>query len=340
MAKPVVGYLGYDEANDRPTVKLTNGTRRLLTQDDATGGSVTEVDSPDGSIVVTNGTGPTVSVEANFGTGAGEVMEGNQAAGGDATGTLDNLTIPHLSFLDSEFWVPPASPSADDEEFTGGSLPSGWQLCDATNAAAATALGAPLTIFGATFNTSGAVRADYNVRRSWARVQPTNAAERFALSKALTPTSDAVFRGRVSVDLARGATGTFAGIMLATDNGGFPNLTTTSLGANGYVFFGFNAQNLIVQHRQAGATNNAASVTVGLQEWFRDQELILLKNGTTYAALVRTATATWYPAATFSFTPTVAHVGFMFTGNTGGGINNCHSVDYFRYQANTFNPLV
>lgn len=63
MARPVPGYLGYDVAADRPLVKLVAGTKRLLTEDDASGGTIESISSdPDSPIVVTDGSGPNTSL--------------------------------------------------------------------------------------------------------------------------------------------------------------------------------------------------------------------------------------------------------------------------------------
>lgn len=62
--KPVAGALGYNPDFDRPTVQLQSGVKRLLTEDDATGGggTVDEVTSGDGSVVITDPTGPSVDL--------------------------------------------------------------------------------------------------------------------------------------------------------------------------------------------------------------------------------------------------------------------------------------
>ena len=97
LAKPVSGYLGYDTDADRPTVLLRSGRKHLLTEDDSVG-SITEIDSPDGSVTVTNGTGPTVS-----------------------------LSVP--SPVLPAFWAHrTGSEVADSDEFTAGTIGSNWSL--------------------------------------------------------------------------------------------------------------------------------------------------------------------------------------------------------------------
>lgn len=62
MAKAITGLLSYDPTLDRPTVFLVSGEKRLLTEDDATGGSITSVATGSAAIDVTNPTGPAVVV--------------------------------------------------------------------------------------------------------------------------------------------------------------------------------------------------------------------------------------------------------------------------------------
>ncbi len=78
MAKPIPGWIGYDEVSDRPLVKLVGGTKRLLTEDDSGGGgSITSVDDDGASpaLVVTDPTGPLVTLgfdESQLENGGGQ----------------------------------------------------------------------------------------------------------------------------------------------------------------------------------------------------------------------------------------------------------------------------
>lgn len=265
MPKPVSGSIYYDSALDRPRVDLRSGSKRLLTEDDSTGGTLSDIDSPDGSLVITNPTGPTVSVEANFGTGANTVMEGNQSAGGDVSGTLSNLSVEALNTTGasvnvglavppvvgqvlvatdathvtwqtlnlSEFWAPPAVAHADSDEFLGNALSGSWTLSqwDSTGA------GGVWT----TFASAGAVDSTSSPAASTCRLTIANS--RLAFQPALN--FPACIRKQISVGndyrvsvrmrspipfagVNPGSPDVFCAFSICSDEGGIPDLQTNA----------------------------------------------------------------------------------------------------------------
>lgn len=142
---------------------------------------------------------------AAFGTTAGTFLQGNQAAGGDSSGTLNALVntqarglrettgpttltmgaVADLQLLvrsgstiigvdrdpSSEFWAAPATPHTNDREMV--TLPSGWALYKfvASLGVLTTPNASPINPIGS--NTSGVPRIEVTTKkRSWLQIQP------------------------------------------------------------------------------------------------------------------------------------------------------------------------
>lgn len=194
MARPVTGWLGYDVASDRPLVKLVAGTKKLLTEDDAGGGGgITTIDSPDGSITVTNPTGPTVSLSA--------------------------------SGASSEPWSKPTVADSRDEEFESTTLSGSW-IARQDNGTGLVTLtsGATLSYTVPAMNTM-LYRAHTDRRSSWISIQASSD-KSYYLLKPLTSwaTYDCVWTRFVhgAVGGSAGGSGTTRLVLMA-DNAGNPD---------------------------------------------------------------------------------------------------------------------
>ena len=161
MSKPAAGKIYYDSTADRPRVDLRVGSRKLLTEDDSTGGAVSDVTSGSSAIDITPTTGNVVvsldETELENGGGqeisiaglSGQAADGQRASALITTGadvvvsgaapgvagqvlTLTGATAaawqgaagdPHFFYH-----VAPASAHADSDEFTSASLNARWTV--------------------------------------------------------------------------------------------------------------------------------------------------------------------------------------------------------------------
>ena len=212
MAKPVSGYLGYDTDADRPTVKLRSGTKTLLTEDDATVGSITDVDSADGSIAATNPGGPSVdlavvntpalrttgsdvAVDAAAPPSAGQVLEATSA-------TAAEWRSPRYA---SEIWVPPArkgrSADSRDVEFDSTTLGS-WTLYEGTTARTFSSAAIDTTTNPAVNTGRYQLHTDNPHGDSWLRFQVAPSASTWLLTQPVTINSDDCVYTRLSTSYA------------------------------------------------------------------------------------------------------------------------------------------
>ena len=336
MAKPVSGALGYDKAADRPTVQLRSGVKRLKTEDDS-GGGITSITSTDTSVTITNPSGPvvdlsvaatgditavnagtgltgggtsgSVTLAADFGTGAGKVTEGNDSrlsdqrvasaldttgASVDVTGAAPGTTGQSLTLTDathatwqsspalSLYWVDDGSYHADSDDFTEATLNARWTAVN--HSALATAITPSGAINATTAPAASTMRFAGGYRGTLAQIQIGDGGIKRKIGAGSRPNTYQIRwrpRGNTSTGNALGVDYLY----FAPDNGSgtAPVITTAylrlSIGNGG-------ASNpcVIVQEFQGGTQSNAVEIPVG--PLAVDFELIVIQPTSGTGALV------------------------------------------------------
>jgi hypothetical protein len=113
---------------------------------------------------------------------------------------------------EAEFGAPPAVANPNDREFTGDSMPAGMLLLNTTLGPVPTVVGTP-SINRTAVVVPNQLYMDFNVRRSWARVQAPFDGNRYAFYAPITPDAGGTFRARLSVSRENG-----------NENNGNPNV--------------------------------------------------------------------------------------------------------------------
>lgn len=249
MAKPVVGYLGYDSADDRATVKLAAGLKKLLTEDDPgaahaprheNGGS-DEIDVTDLSGVLADAqrTDTIVTTTGPTDLTVGAIADGQYLRRSGST-IVGSSVRPA-----SEYWCPPETAHATSDEFDGASFDTGkWTVSDVL-VGPWNALSSAGAVDSTTSPAAGTVRITQQNSRLY--VQPALGTE-VAIRQAVTfaSISDAAqfsARCRMPVPLALANNAQiFIGLNLAGP-GATPDMTNRaemdwiSLGANNWSWF-------------------------------------------------------------------------------------------------------
>lgn len=280
---------------------MVSGEKRLLTEDDATGGSITSVASGSAAIDVTNPTGPAVvvaldeselenggaqeiSVAGLSGTladaqranvivetggptdlAAGAIADGQFIKRSGSTYVGDSSTTP------SEFWALPATAHASDVEFNSSTLPAAFTLFNIQTAATATPV-VPLSgIDVFTQPAAGNVRIEANKsgRRSWLLMQPRGENVRwlYAQKVNLSGNNGWVIRSRFATHIKLGAGTNNAAVIrlvLAKDLAGVPHIAAAGAGIQNGMACGWESDgNTMAIEYATVSGGTATSITTG-----------------------------------------------------------------------------
>lgn len=311
-------------------------------------GTITTVDSPDGSITVTNPTGPTVSVEVNEAnvTLAGDVngpANANQVNKIHETSGPTQLTIGSIpdgyvltrsgatvigSTMDGPTtpWTSLPTGTTYDDEFTSDTSAT-YSFRNVTNSVNMTRVG-DVTPYGASLSNNQYRSTCYG---SWLAVQfPTG--KNCLMYKALSAANNLI-TARMSM-MYYGASSTSAnpliGLFCAADTGGFPDL-------NNYTFVGFDSGSGSPYHRTwtvAGVNNNdngLASQTNEVHDCVAQRYSSTSFDSWHYCSY----DGNHNTVPTQVFSPTIAYVGFQINSSSPLGIDQIIMVDWLRIQPNT-----
>lgn len=247
---------------------------------------------------------------------------------------------PPAASVDSEFWAPPAVANPNDREFTENVAPAGMLLLNTTLGPVPTIVGTP------SINRTGVIVAnqlymDFNVRRSWMRMQPPFDGNRYVAYFPITPDVGSTYRARLSFSRENGNENNgnpICFLFVAADGGGgLPDF-------NNYLAAGqVNADPRVWEFYSisGGAATLRKQDTVLKSEITQEWEFYFVKSGVNYKIGIR-AGGDFLNTVSFAWAPTIAFWGIAFGAAAvfnAGQMNPIIACDYLRYEP-TDNPVL
>lgn len=369
--KPVAGALGYNSTADRPTVQLSSGVKKLLTEDDAVAGGVTAV-SGTGAISAAPTTGAVVvsldktdledggSQELSVAGLSGALADGQRADKVVATGAdvVISPTPPSAGQYirassataaawssppeASELHFPPLVADARDDEFTNITLPVGYVMYNSTTGVA---MGTPIAKAALSYTAPGGGLSRYQChtdrRPSWLNVQIDSGTNMFLLKPITLAANDFVWTRMSAHQQTTSGGGTVELLLTITAaTGGHPDPANR-------VFFGISISNGLAcfayaQRVIAGVATNipaaeAATLVTEARGGGHAYDFFGIdKVGTKYrfVAAAKGYRRTWTDGNAISFTP--AYAGWYLRASPSDPDSTIFGMDFLRFNANGF----
>ncbi len=266
-----------------------------------------------------------------IGTALGTIAGSNVANDSGVTGATIKDALEALAGAigntsgSQPLWLHPATPHADDEEFEGTALPSGWIIYDVTAASAIVPAGTP-DPYSAPAGGAAKFAAHTNWRKSWAAFQFAATTHTMLAVKPITPTTDMALWGRVGGNPLVGdsSSSDFYGLTILADNSGVPDFNNCV--AVNYLR-GVGVRSIKVT---AGAVVSAGNYYANAGDLQALEYFGIQKIGTDYYGHAFSDGATRARWTVLNHTPTKAWAGFMFRGEASAPGAAIYPADFLR----------